>query len=71
MPKPETPRVSACVIGQDGDVIVTIFEKHCTLQVRNPHTERNAIVDLRYEQAQVVRDVLDQMSPEFMEDDDD
>jgi hypothetical protein len=61
--KSERPLVSACVIGRDGDVIVTIFEEKCLLQVRNPEQERHAIVELGYEQAMVVRDIFDQMAP--------
>jgi hypothetical protein len=67
--KKERPLVSACVIGNDGDVTVVIYDDYCQIRLRNPHQEKDATVELGYSQAQVIRDVLDQMPPPLDDDD--
>ena len=63
------PDAETCVLVEDGDVIVQIYEDAATavLTVRNPHSEGKATVRLTAVQAGILSDVLQKVPPRDME----
>lgn len=63
------PSLEVCVIVEDGDVIVQIFDApahiaKCTLTVRNPHAETRATVTLNEWQAAALAELLQRVPGE-------
>jgi hypothetical protein len=54
----EKPKLQVCVVGEDGDMILRIFEGRATLTVRNPEREQRAEVEITAHQAYALADVL-------------
>jgi hypothetical protein len=60
--KSESPTLQVCVLGEDGEVIVQVFEGRAVLTVRSAERERIGEVTLTELQAQTVSDALQQVT---------
>ena len=62
------PSLEVCVLVEDGDVIVQIFDSvtlnKCTLTVRNPHAETKATITLNEWQAAALSELLQRVPGE-------